>query len=161
MRASGELWRWRNSPFILDTNTRTHEDRVMLKNVTVTLPAETLRAVRVAAAHDGLSMSKWLGRLVERNVDVDPVATEAARVEGQREAMARFLALPKASFQLTDENGKAPSKEWMNDRESLRRFQRPDLRYGSNEDDPDSPLRSVAEPPSPDWPDRPLPASDN
>jgi hypothetical protein len=98
----------------------------MLKNVTVTLPEETLRAVRVAAAHEGISMSKWLGRLVENNVEIDPVATEAARIEGQREAMARFLALPKASVQLTDENGKVPSMEWMNDRESLRRFQRSD-----------------------------------
>jgi hypothetical protein len=129
----------------------------MLKNLTITLPEKTLRAVRIAAAHDGISMSKWLGRMVERHVDVDPEATEAARKEAQREALAQFLALPKASLSLTDENGKAPSKEWMNDRESLRRFQRADLLFGSDEDRSDQALRHVAEPASPDWPDRPFP----
>ena len=74
--------------------------------------------------------------------------------------MARFLAASKASVQLTDENGKAPNKEWINDRESLRRFERPDLRYGPNEDGAHDTLPNVAEPPSPDWPDRPLPTSD-
>jgi hypothetical protein len=133
----------------------------MQKNVTVTLPEETLRAVRIAAAHEGVSMSKWLGRLVEQTIDPDPAATQAALFEVQREALARFLALPKASVPLTDENGKAPSKEWMNERESLRRFERPDLLYGSQEDDSDGALRHVAEPPSPDWPDRPIPASDH
>jgi hypothetical protein len=133
----------------------------MLKNVTITLPEKTLRAVRIAAAHEGVSMSKWLGRLVERSVDIDPAAMQAALFEGQREALARFLALPKASVPLTDENGKAPSKEWMNERESLRRFERPDLLYGPQEDGSDGALRDVAEPPSPDWPDRPIPTSDH
>ena len=116
----------------------------MLKNVTVTLPEKTLRAVRVAAAHDGVSMSKWLGRLVESNVDIDPAATETARIERQREAMVRFLAAPK--YRLTDENGKAPSKEWMNDRESLRRFEHPDLHEGFAQQREVGSVRSVAEP---------------
>lgn len=132
----------------------------MLKNVTVTLPEETLRAVRVAAAHDGVSMSKWLGRLIEKHVDLDGAATEATRREAQREALARFLAL-KASVPLTDENGNAPSKEWMNDRESLRRFQPSDLYDGPKEDGEIRPLRSVAEPPAPEWPDRPVTPSDH
>jgi hypothetical protein len=130
----------------------------MLKNVTVTLPEETLRAVRIAAAHDGISMSKWLGRLVEQTIDPDPAATEAALFETQRKALARFLALPK--YQLTDENGKAPSKEWMNERESLRRFERPDLHEGFAQPHEVRPLQSVAEPPSTPWDYGPIPSSD-
>jgi hypothetical protein len=130
----------------------------MLKNVTITLPEEALRAVRIAAAHDGLSMSKWLGRLVERNVDIDPISTEAARLEAQRQAMARFLAIPK--YQLTDENGNAPSKEWMNDREGLRRFERPDLHQGFAQPSEVRPLQSVAEPPAKPWDYGPVAPSD-
>jgi hypothetical protein len=107
----------------------------MLKNVTITLPEETLRAVRIAAAHDGVSMSKWLGRLVETSVGT-------SHAEHQRP-----LAFQKASVQLTDENGNAPTKEWMNDRESLRRFERPDLREGFAQQSEVRPLQSVAEPP--------------
>lgn len=92
-----------------------------MQNVSVTLSEETLDAVRLAAALEGLSMSMWLERLISCNVDLTSEATEAARIQSQRDAMARFLAAPKASFPLTDENGRAPSKEWMNDRESLRR----------------------------------------
>jgi hypothetical protein len=130
----------------------------MLKNLTITLPEETLRAVRIAAAHDGISMSKWLGRLVERSVDVNPEATQAARVETQRQALAQFLALPK--YQLTDKNGKAPSKEWMNDREGLRRFERPDLHQGLAQSDEIAPLRSVAEPSPEPWDYGAFPTSD-
>jgi hypothetical protein len=136
------------SPFFLDTNTQTHELRVMLKNVTISLPEETLRAVRIAAAHDGVSMSKWLGRLVERSTSA------------KNDSVTNPLKIQKASVQLTDEHGNAPSKEWMNDRESLRRFERSDLRFRSYEDDQADGLRNVAEPASPDWPDRPVPSGD-
>jgi hypothetical protein len=136
----------------------------MLKNVTITLPEETLRALRIAAATQGVSMSKYLAALEETTISGDTGASadhdERARIEAQRVALARFLALPKASLQLTNSDGKAPSKEWMNDRESLHRFQYSDLRFGSDEDHPNDPLRSVAEPPSPDWPDRPLSSGD-
>jgi hypothetical protein len=130
----------------------------MLKNVTLTLHEETLRAVRIAAAHDGVSMSKWLGRLLERNVDVEPIASEAARVEAKRQAMARFLALPQ--YKLTDENGNAPNKDWMNDRESLRRFEHPDLHEGFAQQSEVRPLQIVAEPPSQLWDYGPIAPSD-
>jgi hypothetical protein len=130
----------------------------MLKNVTVTLPEETLRAVRVAAAHDGISMSKWLGRLIEDNVDLAPTAKEAALKETQRQALERFLALPK--YNLTDENGNAPSKEWMNDRESLRRFEHPDLYEGFAQQSEVRPLQRLAEPPPAPWDYSPITPSD-
>ena len=121
----------------------------MMQNISVALSEETLHAVRLAAAQDGISASMWVERLVSCNVDINPDATEAARLQSQRDAMARFLAAPK--YKLTDENGRAPSKEWMNDRESLRRFEHPDLHEGFAQSSEIQALRNVAEPPPEPW----------
>jgi hypothetical protein len=60
----------------LDTETRNHDIRVtragmetrVMKNVTITLPAEVVTEARVAAARRGQSLSKFVSELVEREV---------------------------------------------------------------------------------------------
>lgn len=82
-----------------------------MKNLTLTLPDETFARLRVAAASEGKSMSKFVGALVERQVGTRERRDPA-------EAMRLFLAGPL--YDLTDENGKAPSREEIYDRSRLR-----------------------------------------
>ena len=71
-----------------------------MKNVTVTMDDALLRKARVAAAQEGKSLSKFIAETVERRV---------GRELTQKEAIERFLAGPL--MDLTDENGKAPSRD--------------------------------------------------
>ena len=45
-----------------------------MKNVTITLPENTVRRARVAAASQGKSLSKFVSDLVSREVEYDPEA---------------------------------------------------------------------------------------
>lgn len=74
-----------------------------MKNVTVTMDEGLLQRARVAAAQDGKSLSKFIAETVERRVG-QPMT--------QLEAIERFLAGPLMN--LTDENGKAPSRDELN-----------------------------------------------
>jgi plasmid stability protein len=76
-----------------------------MKNLTVTLPDETYQHLRVAAAKQGKSMSRLVGELVERRI---------GRPISKVEAMRRFLDGPL--MDLTDENGKAPTRDQIYDR---------------------------------------------
>jgi plasmid stability protein len=78
-----------------------------MKNLTITLPDETFARLRVAAAKNGKSMSKFVGTLVERQIGSDD---QTSRIE----AMERFLAGPL--WDLTDENGKAPTRDQIYER---------------------------------------------
>lgn len=71
-----------------------------MKNVTLSLDEQVLARARVAAAQQGKSLSRFIGELVERSV---------GRPLTQREAMERFLSGPL--LDLTDENGKAPTRD--------------------------------------------------
>ena len=71
-----------------------------MKNVTVTMDDALLKRARVAAARDGKSLSRFVAEAVEQRV---------GRPLTQREALERFLAGPL--MRLTDENGKAPSRD--------------------------------------------------
>lgn len=71
-----------------------------MKNVTVTIDDALLKRARVAAARDGKSLSRFVAEAVEQRV---------GRPLTQREALERFLAGPL--MRLTDENGKAPSRD--------------------------------------------------
>ena len=82
-----------------------------MKNLTLTLPDETFARLRVAAANEGKSMSKFVGALVERQVGTRERRDPA-------EAMRLFLSGPL--YDLTDENGKAPSRDEIYDRSRLR-----------------------------------------
>ena len=53
----------------------------MMQNISVALSEETLHAVRLAAAQDGISASMWVERLVSCNVILTSEATETARVQ--------------------------------------------------------------------------------
>lgn len=71
-----------------------------MKNVTVTMSETLLQRARVAAARDGKSLSRFIAEAVEQRV---------GRPLTQQEALERFLAGPLMN--LTDENGKAPSRD--------------------------------------------------
>ncbi|HEX8662742.1 MAG TPA: hypothetical protein VF744_01785 [Beijerinckiaceae bacterium] len=80
-----------------------------MKNVTVTMDEALLRKARVAAAQEGKSLSKFIAETVERRV---------GRKKTQLEALEAFLAGPL--MDLTDENGKAPSRDEIYDRSRVR-----------------------------------------
>ena len=71
-----------------------------MKNVTVTMDEALVKRARIAAARDGKSLSRFVADAVEQRV---------GRPLTQREALDRFLAGPL--MDLTDENGKAPSRD--------------------------------------------------
>jgi deoxyribose-phosphate aldolase len=82
---------------------------------------DTARWVRVEAAKAGKSVSRWLGELVE---------TRRSGGVSQAEAFAAFIATGPYDIGF---DGAGMSREEMNERESLRRFQRSDLHEGSSE----------------------------
>jgi hypothetical protein len=75
-----------------------------MKNLTITLSEDTLSRVRVAAAKEGKSMSRFVAELVEGRI---------GRKLTQREAVEAFLAGP--SLPLLDDNGKAPTRDSLYD----------------------------------------------
>ncbi|MDP4006379.1 hypothetical protein [Methylobacterium sp. NEAU K] len=75
-----------------------------LKNVTVTMDDALLQRARVAAAREGKSLSRFVAETVERRIG-QPMT--------QPEAIERFLAGPLMN--LTDENGKAPPRDALNE----------------------------------------------
>jgi len=81
-----------------------------MKNVTITMPEATLSKVRVAAASAGKSVSRYMADLAEDKVG------RVKRDPG--EAMRRFLAGPL--YDLTDDNGNAPTRDQIYDRSDLR-----------------------------------------
>jgi hypothetical protein len=56
-----------------------------MKNVTITMDDSLVRKARVAAAHEGKSLSKFVAETVERRL---------GRAPNQKEAIDRFLAGP-------------------------------------------------------------------
>lgn len=76
-----------------------------MKNVTLTLDEAVLARARVEAAKHGKSLSRYVSGLVEERV--------RPRLS-QKEAIERFLAGPL--MDLTDENGKAPTRDQIYDR---------------------------------------------
>lgn len=79
-----------------------------MKNVTITLPEQTLAKLRVEAAKAGKSVSKFMADL----------AGIGSRTADPGQAMRQFLSGPL--YDLTDENGKAPSREQIYDRSRVR-----------------------------------------
>ncbi len=80
-----------------------------MKNVTVTLPEDLARWLRVKAATDDRSVSRWLAELLER----------MRRQEDQYQAaMKRYLAMKPRKFDWPD--GCRPTREELYDRPGLR-----------------------------------------
>jgi len=75
-----------------------------MKNVTVTMDEALLQRARVAAARGGKSLSRFIAESVEQRV---------GRPLTQLEAIERFLAGPLMN--LTDENGRAPTRDQIYD----------------------------------------------
>jgi len=98
----------------VDTETRKHDIRVnggtAMKNVTITMPEQTLAKVRVEAAKAGKSVSRFMTDLAEARME-RPKRDPA-------EAMRLFLAGPL--YDLTDENGNAPTRDQIYDRSDFR-----------------------------------------
>ena len=80
-----------------------------MKNVTVSLPEDTARWLRVEAAKADRSVSAWLADLLE----------SLRRQDDEYEAaMARYLAIKPRKFQWVD--GRKPTREELHDRASFR-----------------------------------------
>ena len=75
-----------------------------MRNVTITLDDALLAKARVEAARNGKSLSRFVSELVQQRV---------GRTLTGKEAMERFLAGP--AMNLTDEHGKAPSRDELYD----------------------------------------------
>lgn len=85
-----------------------HETRV-IKKVTVTLPEEVAAWLRVRAAEDGRSVSRWLAELLEG----------MRRGEDEYDlAMERLLARKPRRLNWVD--GRRPTREELHDRTGLR-----------------------------------------
>jgi hypothetical protein len=75
-----------------------------MKNVTVTMSEALFSRARVQAAREGKSLSKFVAEAVEGRV---------GRVLSQKEALDIFLNGPL--MDLTDEHGRAPSRDKLNE----------------------------------------------
>ena len=80
-----------------------------MKNITITLPEDVARWLRVKAAQDDRSVSRWLAELLQR----------MQRQEDQYEvAMKRYLAMKPHKIDWPD--GRRPTREELYDRPGLR-----------------------------------------
>lgn len=83
-----------------------------MKNLTISLSDDLHRKSRIRAAEEGVSMSRYLASLVER----DAAANGTQREEERRkrlEMLERFFASPKIQI---SENGRMPTAEERNAR---------------------------------------------
>ena len=82
-----------------------------MKNITITLPEDVARWLRVKAAENERSVSKWLAELLE----------DMQRQEDAYEvAMERFLTRARESRKIKWIDGRKPTREELYDRPSLR-----------------------------------------
>ena len=80
-----------------------------MKNVTITLPDDLARWLRVRAAEDDCSVSRWVAELLAR----------MRREEDTYEvAMKRYLAIKPWKMEWVD--GRKPTREELHDRAGLR-----------------------------------------
>ena len=80
-----------------------------MKNVTVSLPEDTARWLRVEAAKADLSVSRWLADLLESKRRQD---------DAYQAAMERCLAIKPRKFEWVD--GRKPTREELHDRAGFR-----------------------------------------
>ncbi len=80
-----------------------------MKNITITLDAETAKWVRVKAAEQNRSVSRFIGELLQKQMK--------QRIEYQR-AMERFLSKPP--IKLRDAGEPFPKREELYDRPRIR-----------------------------------------
>ena len=80
-----------------------------MKNVTITLPEDVARWLRVKAAKDDRSVSRWIRELLER---------QRRREDAYEIAMKGYLAREPRRIDWTD--GRRPSRQELHDRSRLR-----------------------------------------
>ena len=90
----------------MDTNLVSHYSRAM-KNITVTLPAAVARWVRVRAAQNDLSVSRWLARIIE---------DQREREDEYEVAMRRFLERARQPRTFDWADGSKPTREELHGR---------------------------------------------
>ena len=83
-----------------------------MKNLTVSLDDDTHRQTRVKAATAGMSMSRYIASLIEKDVSNKQSEDDAERSK-RMDMLERFLNGPK--FQIS-ENGQMPTAEERNAR---------------------------------------------
>ena len=82
-----------------------------MKNITITLPEDVARWLRIKAAENERSVSKWLAELLE----------SMQRQEDEYEiAMERFLARARKPRKIEWIDGRKPTREELYDRPGLR-----------------------------------------
>lgn len=80
-----------------------------MKNITVTLDEETAAWARVQAAKRGMSVSRFLGQILQERMQDN---------REYNEAMRAFLA--HEPFRFTFVGGQRPTRDELHDRENLR-----------------------------------------
>ena len=80
-----------------------------MKNITITLPEDLARWVRVRAAENERSVSKWIAELLEGT---------RRREDDYDMAMKQFLAVEPRRMEWVD--GRKPTREELHDRAGLR-----------------------------------------
>lgn len=80
-----------------------------MKNITITLPEDLARWVRVRAAENERSVSKWIAELLEGT---------RRREDDYDMAMRQFLAVAPRRMEWVD--GRKPTREELHDRAGLR-----------------------------------------
>ena len=80
-----------------------------MKNVTITLPEDLARWLRVKAAEDDRSVSRWIAELLERM---------RCREDDYQVAMKRYLAMKPRKIEWPE--GRKPTREELYDRPGLR-----------------------------------------
>jgi hypothetical protein len=83
-----------------------------MKNVTITLDDETAEWVRTAAAAQGISLSRFVGDVLHR---------ELPQASDYEQAMNRWLSRRESDQPLSSPGEKLPSREELYDRPVLRR----------------------------------------
>ena len=80
-----------------------------MKNITITLPEDLARWVRVRAAENERSVSKWIAELLEGT---------RRREDDYDMAMRQFLSVEPRKMEWVD--GRKPTREELHDRAGLR-----------------------------------------
>lgn len=75
-----------------------------MKNVTITLPEDTARWLRIKAAEDDLSVSRWIAELLERM---------RRQQDDYEVAMQRYLAMKPREIEWPE--GRRPTREELHD----------------------------------------------
>jgi len=83
-----------------------------MKNLTISLSEDLHQKSRIRAAQEGVSMSRYLAALVEKDVAANGTQTEEERKK-RLEMLERFFAAPKIQI---SENGRMPTAEERNAR---------------------------------------------